>query len=163
MRQRPQIRFILIECPAVERRLCHDHIVVHTHIHFKVELLPPASPNALRRQAAFKERISNPEDRHIEGIVRPIGNIILGAVHLATNDVYSRSSSPANVNHHPVTCIANAAEALQLDEIPFAETWDPLLSQVKQFTDLVQKISEVYILFIERIVFANIFCRSTPT
>jgi hypothetical protein len=40
---------------------------------------------------------------------------------------------------------------------------DPLLSQVKQFTTLVQKFAEVHISLIQRIVFANIFCRFTPT
>ncbi|KAF7355864.1 WD-REPEATS-REGION domain-containing protein [Mycena venus] len=129
---------------SVERRLCHDRIAVHTHIHFKIELLPPASPNAARRQAAFKERISNLDDRHIEGSVRPISNIIFGAVHLATNDVYPRSSSPTNDSDRSVARIASAAEALQLGGIPFAETWDPLLSQVKQFTNLVQKFAEVH-------------------
>jgi hypothetical protein len=87
----------------------------------------------------------------------------LGAVHLATNDVYSRSSSPANDNDHSVARIATAAQALQLDGISFADTWDPLLSQVKQFTNLVQKFAEVHISFFQRIVFANIFCRFTPT
>ncbi|KAJ6541484.1 hypothetical protein B0H19DRAFT_1268478 [Mycena capillaripes] len=130
---------------SVERRLCHDHIAVHTNIHFKIELLPSDSLNAARRQAALKERISNIDDRHIEGSFKPINNIILGAIHLATNDVYSRSSSPANDNGRSAARnIVSAAEALQLDGIPFAETWDPLLSQVKQFTNLVQKIAEVH-------------------
>ncbi|KAJ7913248.1 hypothetical protein B0H13DRAFT_2005399 [Mycena leptocephala] len=129
---------------SVERRLRHDHIAVHTHLHFKIELLPPVSPNAAKRQAALKERISNLDDRHIGGSVRHISNTILGAVHLATNDVYSRSSSPANDNDHSVARIATAAQALQLDGISFADTWDPLLSHVKQFTNLVQKFAEVH-------------------
>ncbi|KAF8181363.1 hypothetical protein K438DRAFT_1976089 [Mycena galopus ATCC 62051] len=129
---------------SVERRLCHDHNVVHTHIHFKIELLPSTSPNAARRQAALKERISNLDSLHIEGSVKPISNLILGALHLATNDVHSRSSSPANDNDRSVVHIASAAEALQLGGISFSATWDPLLSQVKQFTNLVQKFAEIH-------------------
>ncbi|KAJ7359914.1 hypothetical protein DFH08DRAFT_686839, partial [Mycena albidolilacea] len=86
----------------------------------------------------------NLNDRNLEGIVRPIGNIIFGAVHLPTNDVYSRSPSPTNDNHHSVTRIASAAEALQLGNISFTKTWDPLLSQVKLFTNLVQNFAEIH-------------------